>query len=162
MNVAFIGGLVPAKGSQLVYEMIRREQNAINWFIFGNIFDQDLSDLEQENFFNIGKYEKEHLPQLLTTYNIDIACILAIWPETFCYTISEALICNVPVLVSDIGAMGERIRKNGCGWIVDRKSTPEVILKKLLEIADNKADYMEKKERTVAYQEKSLKEMAEW
>lgn len=161
MNVAFIGGLVPAKGSQLVYEMIRREQNAINWFIFGNIFDQDLSDLEQENFFNIGKYEKEHLPQLLTTYNIDIACILAIWPETFCYTISEALICNVPVLVSDIGAMGERIRKNGCGWIVDRKSTPEVILKKLLEIADNKADYMEKKERTVAYQEKSLKEMAE-
>ena len=159
-NVAFIGGLVPAKGSCLAYEMIIREKETINWYIFGSV-GKELSDLEQDNLYRFGKYDKNKLPQLLKDYCIDVVCILAIWPETFSYTVSEALLCKVPVLVTDIGAMGERIRKNGCGWIVDKNSSPQVIVDKLLEISENKEDYAEKKQRAVEYQGKTLREMAE-
>lgn len=160
-NVAFIGGLVPAKGSRLAYEMITREKEQINWYIFGNLYDKKLNDLEQRNLVNIGKYEKNKLPELLSAYHIDIACILAIWPETFSYTISEALMCDVPVMVTDIGALGERVRKNDCGWIIDKDSDPQMIVNKLLEIADDREDYAQKKQQAVEYREKTLKEMAE-
>ncbi len=160
-NVAFIGGLVPAKGSRLAYEMIMKEEETVNWYIFGNMNDDKLQNLKQKNLLKLGAYERNDLPQLLSAYEIDIICILSIWPETFSYTVSEALMCKVPVLASDIGAMGERIRKNGCGWLVDKDADAEIILGKLKEIMGNRADYEEKKRRAVSYQGKSIEEMAE-
>ena len=69
--------------------------------------------------------------------------------------------CKVPVLASDIGAMGERIRKNGCGWLVERDADAENILGKLRAVIENKADYEEKKRRAVSYHGKNIEEMAE-
>lgn len=160
-NVAFIGGLVPAKGSRLAYEMVIREEETVNWFIFGNMNDDKLQNLKQKNLLKLGAYERNNLPQLLTAHGIDIICILSIWPETFSYTVSEALMCGVPVLASDIGAMGERIRGNGCGWLVDKDADAEVILEKLKWIVDNRDEYKEKKRKAVSYQGKKIKEMAE-
>ncbi len=160
-NVAFIGGLVPAKGSRLAYEMIMKEEETVNWYIFGNMNDDKLQNLKQKNLLMLGAYERNDLPQLLSAYEIDIICILSIWPETFSYTVSEALMCKVPVLASDIGAMGERIRKNGCGWLVERDADAENILGKLRAVIENKADYEEKKRRAVSYHGKNIEEMAE-
>lgn len=158
-NVAFLGGLVPAKGSQLAFEMISKEKNHVNWYILGNMNDKDLQNLKQDNLINAGGYDRDELPELLKEYRIDLVCILSIWPETFCYTISEALICGVPVLVSDIGAMGERMRLNECGWLIDKNCTSQEILEKVLEIEQNEAEYLEKKRKAEEYQEKTLLQM---
>ena len=99
-NVAFIGGMAEAKGSKVAYEVITSMKKEVNWFVMGNIGDPDLEKLQQDNLYKTGGYDKNELPELFKKYDIDLVCIFSIWPETFCYTISEALMCGVPVIVS--------------------------------------------------------------
>jgi GT2 family glycosyltransferase/glycosyltransferase involved in cell wall biosynthesis len=106
LHVAFIGGMSPAKGSQLAHQTIKNSSKSINWYIFGGIGDEDLDSIEQENVIKTGWYQREELRSLIKSYKIDLVCILPIWPETFCYTISEALLCGVPVIGTDVGAVG--------------------------------------------------------
>lgn len=127
-NVAFIGGLNVAKGSQIAYSMIKQGNKHINWFIFGGIGDRDLAYLQQENLFKTNWYRREDLHDLFELYQIDLVCILPIWPETFCYTLSEAVVCGRPVLVTDLGALADRVKEMKCGWIVPHDATTQEIL----------------------------------
>ena len=118
LNVAFLGGMVPQKGSLMARELIPMDKGGINWFVLGAIGDKNILEISQENCFFSSTYKKEELPQLLEDNEIDIICILPIWPETFSYTVSEAWLNGIPIVATDIGAVGERIRKTGGGWLV--------------------------------------------
>lgn len=160
-NIAFVGGMVPEKGSQLAFQLIQGEKEKVSWFVFGAMNDRNLEELAQENLTKIGAYDKEDLPMLLRHYQIDLICILSIWPETFCYTLSEALLCDIPVLTVDDGAMGERIRLNQCGWLVSKKNPLNECREKINWILENPQEYQEKKERAKNHKEKTLQEMAD-
>jgi GT2 family glycosyltransferase/glycosyltransferase involved in cell wall biosynthesis len=159
LNVAFLGGMVPQKGSQMARAMIPMDRTEINWFIFGDIGDTSLLEMEQDNCFFSGKYKKEELPQLMKDNQIDVVCILPTWPETFCYTVSEAWMNGIPVLGTDIGAVGERIRRTGGGWLTAPDAAPEQILKQLHEIREHPDDYRQKKQIVEAMQHKSVEAM---
>lgn len=161
LNVAFIGGLNIAKGSQIAYQMIKNGSMDINWFIFGGIGDGDLTFLEQKNLFKTGWYRREDLPNLFSLYKIDIVCILPIWPETFCYTITEVLLCGIPVIVTDIGALGERARKMGCGWILPRGADYKDVLNLLDEIKKFPKKYLAIREHVRNLNLRSIAEMAQ-
>lgn len=45
--------------------------------------------------------------------------IPSIWPETFSYTTSEAILLGYPVVCFDLGAPAERIRAFDCGMVVE-------------------------------------------
>ena len=111
--MAFLGGMVPQKGSLMARELIPMDKGGINWFVLGAIGDKNILEISQENCFFSSTYKKEELPQLLEDNEIDIICILPIWPETFSYTVSEAWLNGIPIVATDIGAVGERIRKTG-------------------------------------------------
>lgn len=159
-NVAFVGGMVEAKGSKIATDLIKNSPNNINWYIMGNIGDEKLANLELDNLYKTGGYEKDKLKKLLDKYEIDLVCVLSVWPETFCYTISESLICGIPVLATDIGAMGERMRVNQCGWLVDAQASYQEILEKICDIKKDKAEYKRVKQLAERYVEKSNAEMA--
>lgn len=143
-RVAFIGGMSPAKGSQIAYNMIKSSSKKIKWYVFGGIGDKDLNSLNRKNLVKTGAYEKDELYSLIKSYEIDLVCILPIWPETFCYTLSEALLCGVPVIVTDMGAVGERVKEMNCGWIIQLGNTNNEILNLLNYIKDNYNEYKEK------------------
>lgn len=136
LRVAFLGGLVPAKGSKMAYELIKNSSKDIQWYIFGTLGDERLATLEQSNLNKIGTYERDSIYQLLKDYKIDLICILPIWAETFCYTLSEAWLCNIPCLVTDIGAVGERVKEKGAGIVVSLDTKPEELLTKVQELVD--------------------------
>lgn len=159
MNIAFIGGLVPEKGSKLAYELIKAERRDFNWFIFGNIGDSELEQYEQENLYKIGSYDRNELPELMNQFHIDLVCILPTWPETYCYTLSEALLCRRSVLVTDIGAVGERVSENKCGWVVPVDESIESICRLLCDIKNNPQKYHAVYENVSNYHEKSIYEM---
>lgn len=119
LNIAFLGGLVPEKGSHMAYQLINRVNENINWFVIGGINDPDLNNLEQENLMKYGAYEREETFKILKEYKIDIVCILPTWPETFCYTLSEAWLAGIPVICTSIGALTERFHKNPGGWMFE-------------------------------------------
>ena len=62
----------------------------------------------------------------------DIGLVLSIWPETYCHTLSE-LGCKVPVIGTNLGAVGDRLRKCGGGWVINPTyGALKFILKKLI------------------------------
>ena len=144
-NIAFLGGIVPAKGSILARELIMRGKN-LNWFIFGQIGDAELVKYEADNYYKMGPYNRDYIGYYLKAYRIDLVCILPQWAETFCYTLSEALESGIPVLVTDVGAVGERIRDTQCGWAVPVESDADEVLRKIQEIYNSPEDYSRKKE----------------
>ena len=159
LNVAFLGGLVPQKGSIYAREMIPADTDRINWFLFGDIGDLELLKIRQDNCFFSGKYKKEELPALLKDNHIDVVCLLSTWPETFCYTLSEAWMNQVPVLGLDMGAIGERIRESGGGWVMPSGCSAGDILDKLHEIASDPKALKRKKSLVAALPQKSVREM---
>ncbi len=145
LNVAFLGGMVPQKGSLMARSLIPLDKSEINWFVLGVIGDRKVEEIRQDNCFFSAGYRKEELPQLLSDNEIDVVCILPVWPETFCYTVSEAWMNGIPVLGTDIGAVGERIRRTGGGWLVKPDAKPEEVLELLHRIKNDPEEYAEKK-----------------
>ncbi|MDY2818783.1 MAG: glycosyltransferase, partial [Hominisplanchenecus sp.] len=82
-----------------------------------------------------------------------------IWPETFCYTVSEAWMNGIPVVGTDIGAVGERIRETGGGWLVKPDAEPEEVMQLLHHIMDHPGEYQEKKEIVEEMDLKSVEQM---
>lgn len=140
-NVAFIGGLCLEKGSRLIAEMIKKGNKNIMWHIFGSIADDTLSGLKQSNLIQHGVYQRDEIISLLADNKIDLVCILSFWGETYCYTLSEAVMAGIPVMAVDLGAMGERVREMKCGWLLSPNPTVDEALSLLGHIADNRLEY---------------------
>ncbi len=145
-HIAFIGGLSIEKGANLALNLIKHGSKDIEWFIFGEIGLLELRELKQKNLIKTGAYQREDLGNMLQEYQIDLVCILPILPETFCYTLSEAVLCKVPVLVTEIGALKERIRQLKCGWSVKADAKYPEILEKIEYIRRNKEEYQKVKD----------------
>lgn len=161
IRVAFVGGICETKGSDVIYKMITNCRNGIRWYIFGGIDGADLLNLKQNNLIKTGWYKREELKSLLDNYEIDIVCILSTVAETYCYTLSEVVACGVPVIVTDIGALGERMHKMGCGWIVPQQAGAEVLLDLLGKIQKNRELLQEKKKVTNLYQVNTIDAMVD-
>ncbi len=159
MRVAFLGGLVPAKGSEMAYQLITKSGPDIQWYIFGTIGDERLVQLTQSNLTKIGTYERDSIYHLLRDYKIDLICILPIWAETFCYTLSEAWISRIPVVATDIGAVGQRVKETGAGIVVPLEAKAGEILEKIEALAQDPSAYKKLKEKTEALSIRSVEEM---
>ena len=107
-----------AKGSQIVKNIIRTGVDDIHWFTFGTIGDADLHNIQKKNYTEIGTYHSRDLKMLMDLHKIDVIGIVSIWPETYSYTLSEAIVNNRPAIVTDIGAPGDRMKEYQCGYTV--------------------------------------------
>lgn len=159
LNVAFIGGLNIAKGSGIAYNIIKNEKKDINWYIFGGIADHKLLELKQDNLVKTGWYKRENLSVLIERFKIDVVCILPIWHETFCYTLSEALLCGVPVITTDMGAVGDRVKEMDCGWSFPLKTNYAEYFDLLRKINKNRDEYNLKLNNVRKLQLRNLNEM---
>lgn len=140
LNVAFIGGLNKAKGGEVVSEIVESLDSDVNWFIFGGIGVEKLASQKKENLIKTGYYMPEDLPVLLKAHEIDLVGILSIWPETYSYTLTESVLNGVPVIVTDIGALGRRVKELQCGWTVSLDHMREDFLKIIKELIKNRSE----------------------
>ena len=148
-HVAFIGWLSVNKGKKIVEELVDyscRLSDNIHFHLFGNI-DYYTGEYERifktgyENFIYHGEYERKELGSLFAENNIKLVCIFSIWPETFCYTLSESTANNIPVLAIDEGAVGQRIRDHNLGWLIKNGSIVPDIYEKIKDIFKDKEEY---------------------
>lgn len=75
-----------------------------------------------------GPYIPEELPQIIQSQGINVVLMPSIVPETFSYTLSEAMQMCLPIVAFDIGAQGSRVKDYVLGKVVPRDSTVEEIL----------------------------------
>lgn len=69
-----------------------------------------------------GSYAIEDLSVLIARHGITHWLIPSIWPETFCFTVHEALATRLPVLAFDLGAQGDAVRTASNGVVIPFRS----------------------------------------
>lgn len=160
-DIAFVGAMAIHKGSNILKELIKKNSNSnIKIHLFGKANFEELNK-NKINYINHGPYKRGELPQLLIDNEIDLVCIFATWPETYSYTLSECYMAQIPVLTFDIGAIGDRVKKDNLGWVIDFSSDTDNILEKITTISNNKNEYNAKVENFKKYKFKDIKEMQE-
>lgn len=159
LDIAFVGAIGIHKGSNILLDLIKYIKGKnIRIHLFGTV-DQIITK-NNKNFINHGKYKREELPNLLKENNIKVICLLSPWPETFSYTLSESIAGGVPVLAFDFGAIAERIKKYGLGWVLPSNATTKDIVDTLKHIQKDPTSYQNIVSNINQYQFKTTKNMA--
>ncbi|MFT8350523.1 glycosyltransferase [Clostridium saccharoperbutylacetonicum] len=161
--IAFIGGLSPSKGSGIIYDLILKNKNKkIEWHLFGNIGDRRLNLLKRSDVIKHGRYDRTDIVKMLNDKCVDLICIFSIWPETYSYTLSEAISARIPILATDIGALGERIKKDGIGWTIRHDADIKEILDRINKVIVDKDDYLIKYDNVNKVNLPSKQEMSKY
>lgn len=66
-----------------------------------------------------GRYECDEIAGRAAGIQPAAIVLLSIVPETYSHVLTEAWSLGVPVIVSNLGALAERVSAHGGGWIVD-------------------------------------------
>lgn len=119
-NIILLGGIGPHKGSRQLLEIAataRLSHPHLTFTVIGHTnIDDDLEQLG--NVSILGRYTAADLPGLIERVGGRLALFLSAWPETFSYTLSEAVHAGLVPIVPDIGAPAERVRNGGFGIII--------------------------------------------
>ncbi len=109
---------------------------------------------------NHGPYERGEFNSRVREIGPSFIGIFSIWPETYCHTLTEAWAAGVPVLVSDIGTLRERVNAHGGGWLLDYED-PRRSYERIIEIAGDRAAYASELECANLRGIKSTREMSD-
>lgn len=122
LSVAVIGALGMEKGGLRVEQLAditRRRGLPLRWVVIGDTLRHGgPQSLVDGHLLVHGGYSLPQLPGILNDYAVSVAAFPSVGPETWSLTLDEAWACGLPVMVPDLGALGERVSDNGGGWII--------------------------------------------
>src|SRR6185369_16545997 len=96
LNVAIIGALDRHKGLGVLKDLLRANRNhGILFHFYGTAPDatimsahlDEIRHLEGSSFVYHGPYDSRHIARRMIQDRIDVGLQLAVWPETFSYTL---------------------------------------------------------------------------
>ncbi|RMH21259.1 MAG: glycosyltransferase [Acidobacteria bacterium] len=87
-----------------------------------------------------GPYKRDAFAERARAIAPSFAILVSLWPETYCHTLSEAWSVGLPALVSDLGALRERLLAHGGGWLLPAGDV-EASYRRILEILDDGEAY---------------------
>jgi glycosyltransferase involved in cell wall biosynthesis len=119
LYLAFLGNFLHYKGNRTFLELLKYYKNsdALDFTIIGNIYDPSLVP-SHKNLTVAGGYTRDKVVKKIQHINPDLILLLSNWPETFSYTLSEAIASSMPVIATDCGALRERVAKEAVGFLV--------------------------------------------
>jgi GT2 family glycosyltransferase len=135
-RVALIGALGDHKGYRVLLACARdarARRLPLEFVVIGHTYD-DARLLETGRVFITGRYAEAEAPHLLRREQPDVVWLSSVWPETWCYTLDYALDTGLPVAAFDLGAIAERLRNAGRGFLLPLDLRPQQINRQLLNL----------------------------
>jgi len=119
-RIAIVGGINLAKGMLVLRDLahhIDETGAAVRLKLFGEVSEP--SEFGRQGALDIvGRYKPADLPALLDAWNPHFVFFPAVWPETYCFVLSEIWAAGYPAVGFDLGAIAERIRATGGGVVL--------------------------------------------
>ncbi len=119
-RVCVIGAIGQEKGFDVLLACARdaaARALPLRFLVVGHTTD-DARLLATGRVFVTGPYAEGEATMLVRAQDADLALIPSVWPETWCFALSEAWRAGLAVAAFDIGAQAERIRATGRGWLL--------------------------------------------
>lgn len=134
------GNINEAKGALIISALHDIDRfKLLEFHILGNA----ISSLTGRHIIRHGSYQRSQFAQKVDAIRPHFGAIFSICPETYCHTLSELWSVGIPVFVFDFGAVAERIRKTGGGWILPHEDI-EILFKEIIKIVVSNSEYEEK------------------
>jgi hypothetical protein len=131
-RIAVVGDISVAKGAGVLCDLAQladRRAAPIRIRVIGTLRGSARLDVFR-CLQTTGRYDPADLPRLLAEFNPHFVLFPAIWPETWCYTLSEVWALGYPAIAFPGGALAERIRLSGAGLLlVPPPDQPEMLLR---------------------------------
>ncbi|MDT8716146.1 glycosyltransferase [Clostridium sp. 19966] len=117
LKLLFLAETEKYKGFDLLIDSLYRLVDNNNWIlsVWGNTIEMDCGKISDRVIFN-GRYKYEDLSKIFQEN--DILVVPSIWPETFGYTVLEAISYAFPVIVTDNVGAKDIIQDQKTGFIV--------------------------------------------
>lgn len=127
-TVALLGGLSWEKGLGRLVELADAARHApLDFVVIGSTADD--SALARFSHVRVhGSYQPDDVQSALAIYQPDVALFLSVWPETWSYTLSEAMTAGLPVVAPALGAFQDRLDgQPGCALFDPHAPATEVL-----------------------------------
>ncbi|MBS1055761.1 glycosyltransferase family protein [Gluconobacter kondonii] len=131
LGVAIVGNFLRTKGADTILSLIEiAHPDHFVFHIFGYLnpeYEAVLTSVPRANVKVYGRYEMGDIEALKVA---DVALNLSIWPETYCISLSEAWQNGLIPIVTDVGALHDRVEDGVNGFKVPI-SRPSMVLERL-------------------------------
>jgi len=136
-RICVVGGISIEKGFDVLLACARdaaERKLKLEFCLVGHSLD-DARLLATGRVHITGRYEEHEAVSLIRVQRAQLAWLTSLWPETWCYTLTQAWRAGLNVAAFDIGAPAERIRRTGRGWLFPLGLPPPGLNNRLLELA---------------------------
>jgi GT2 family glycosyltransferase len=120
VRICVVGAISHEKGYSNLLQCARLVATAnmpIEFVVVGYTLD-DRSLLDTDVVRITGPYTETQAVALIGEQEADFAWVPAVWPETWCYALTQIWEAGLYAVVHDIGAQAERVRATGGGVVV--------------------------------------------
>lgn len=151
-SIAIVGALGAHKGKDRLLHWLAHPQAAeLRWTLIGYTEDQlHPGWLADGRLCVHGPFLPERTADLLRDYDVDLVVFPNRLAESFSYALSDVWAAGVPVLVPDVGALGERVRMFGGGGLMPQPDDADAVLGQLAQLAGDGAGKLARWRREIA------------
>lgn len=128
LKIATVGNFIRSKGADTILSILQSANPDLYEFhIFGYMqpdYENVLKEMKRDNVVLHGAYG---LGEVAALQIADVAMTLSIWPETYCISLSESWQNGLIPIVTDVGALGDRVVDGVNGFKVEIGAVNTVI-----------------------------------
>jgi len=122
LRIAVVGVFATVKGADRLPELLSACRGLdVEWHLFGATEGASQRALHATGASVIahGAYRRSELARRVTNADCRVALLPSIFPESFSLALSEVTAAGLPVIGTNLGALGERIAEGSLGWTFD-------------------------------------------
>jgi O-antigen biosynthesis protein len=126
LRIVIIGALSATKGADLLEAVAldaKKRGLLLQFHLIGYAW-RALATEPNSPLTVSGSYRDDELPALLVAAKPHLIWFPALWPETYSYTLSAAILAGAPIVAPDLGAFSERLANRPWSWICPWDQSP--------------------------------------
>ena len=149
VDILVPGNITAEKGRDLVMSLAALDAGRrLRFHLLGEVSPP----LRGAGIVTHGSYSREQFVTRCLDTGATIGAVLSKWPETHCHTLTELWSVGLPAIGLDFGAVAERIRATGAGWVVPLDCV-ETLYRDICRIASDGEEIARARTAVAAWQE---------
>jgi GT2 family glycosyltransferase len=136
-RICVVGAIGVEKGYDILLAGARdaaERDLPLEFVVVGHTID-DARLLDTGRVFVTGEFRPEEAVDLIRAQDASVAWLPSVWPETWCFALSDVWRAGLHAVAFDLGAQAERIRRSGRGVLLPLGLPPTSINSALLAAA---------------------------